>query len=45
MRLDDNHELNIISYMSDIAEAVSLKPDWQVLENDISLGLFSFAKF
>ncbi|HBE9080332.1 DUF3320 domain-containing protein [Serratia fonticola] len=45
MRLDDNHELNIINYMSDIAEAVSLKPDWQVLENDITLGLFSFAKF
>lgn len=33
------------SYMNEVAEAVSSKPGWEVLHDDITLGFFSFAKF
>lgn len=33
------------TYMAEVAEAVSAKPGWEVLPNEITLGFFSFAKF
>lgn len=34
-----------IRYFDEVADAVSAKPGWEVLHNDITLGFFSFAKF
>lgn len=33
------------AYAAEVAQAVALKPGWEVLPDDIVLGFFSFAKF
>ncbi|WP_414814764.1 DUF3320 domain-containing protein [Rhizobium sp. IY2] len=38
-------EFSFESYASQVAAAVSVKPDWSVQPDDIVLGFFSFAKF
>lgn len=45
MHLDENDEINVSEYIDAVAQAVSLKTDWEVKSNDIMLGLFSYAKF
>ncbi|HEX4501714.1 MAG TPA: DUF3320 domain-containing protein [Scandinavium sp.] len=45
MHLDENDEINVSEYIDAVAHAVSLKADWEVKTNDITLGLFSYAKF
>ena len=45
MLLDDNDEINISNYFEAVNKAIVLKPDWDVITNDIILGLFSFSKF
>ncbi len=45
MKVDEDDEINIHDYMQNVNHAISLKTDWAVNENDITLGLFSFAKF
>lgn len=43
--INPEEELDLSKYISEVALAVELKPEWSVLENDITLGFFSFAKF
>lgn len=43
MNMDD--DFNITDYISNIAESITVKNDWQVLVDDITLGFFSFSKF
>lgn len=38
-------DLDPIVYMDNVADAISSKPGWAVLQDDITLGFFSFAKF
>ncbi|ACE92258.1 putative superfamily I DNA and RNA helicase protein [Rhizobium etli CIAT 652] len=38
-------EFSFETYASQVAAAVSVKPDWSVQPDDIVLGFFSFAKF
>ncbi|WP_041358227.1 DUF3320 domain-containing protein [Methylorubrum extorquens] len=38
-------EFDPTAYAADVAQAVALKPGWEVLPDDIVLGFFSFAKF
>ncbi|GLK69782.1 hypothetical protein GCM10008179_34200 [Hansschlegelia plantiphila] len=42
---DTGDEFDPTAYFAAVAEAVSTKPDWAVLSDDIVLGFFSFAKF
>lgn len=41
----DNDQFDITEYFAQITALVSAQPRWEVLPNDIVLGLFSFAKF
>ncbi len=41
----DSDQFDITGYFTQIATLVSAQPRWEVLPNDIVLGLFSFAKF
>jgi len=34
-----------VAYFAEVADAVSAKPGWEVMPDDIVLGFFSFAKF
>lgn len=34
-----------VAYFSDVREAISSKPGWEVIPDEINLGFFSFAKF
>lgn len=43
MNMDDDFDIS--SYMSQVADSIVIKKDWEVLENDITLGFFSFSKF
>lgn len=36
---------DITSYFDEVAEAISAKPGWEVISDNIVLGFFSFAKF
>ncbi|TBZ41638.1 DUF3320 domain-containing protein [Rhizobium leguminosarum bv. viciae] len=40
-----SEDFSFESYASQVAAAVSIKPDWSVQPDDIVLGFFSFAKF
>jgi len=42
---DGGEEFDAATYFSAVARAVSGQPRWSVLENEIVLGFFSFAKF
>lgn len=41
----DDDEINISSYFEAVQQSITLKTDWEVITNDIILGLFSFSKF
>ncbi|EPO9963894.1 DUF4011 domain-containing protein, partial [Enterobacter roggenkampii] len=41
----DDDEINISSYFEAVQQSIALKTDWEVITNDIILGLFSFSKF
>ncbi|MDH1128455.1 DUF3320 domain-containing protein [Enterobacter sp. GD03975] len=41
----DDDEINISGYFDAVQQAIALKSDWEVIPNDIILGLFSFSKF
>ncbi|NKL79039.1 DUF3320 domain-containing protein [Rhizobium leguminosarum] len=43
--LEATDEFSFETYASQVAAAVSVKPDWSVQPDDIVLGFFSFAKF
>lgn len=43
--INADEELDLSGYIGEVAQAVKIKPDWSVQENDITLGFFSFAKF
>ncbi|EQC0991873.1 DUF4011 domain-containing protein, partial [Enterobacter asburiae] len=45
MQSDDDDEINISSYFEAVQQSIALKTDWEVITNDIILGLFSFSKF
>ncbi|MBE5202735.1 DUF3320 domain-containing protein [Pectobacterium sp. FL60-S17] len=44
-KFNTDEELDLSNYIDEVAQAVQIKPDWGVQENDITLGFFSFAKF
>ncbi|MGA9608011.1 MAG: DUF3320 domain-containing protein [Rouxiella badensis] len=44
-KINAEEGLDLSKYIEDVAQAVTIKPDWSVQENDITLGFFSFAKF
>lgn len=43
LNIDD--EFSLTDYFSEIKQAISLKEGWEILENEVNLGLFSYAKF
>lgn len=43
--LPELEDLSPTAYFAQVANAVGKMPRWEVLENDIVLGMFSFAKF
>jgi hypothetical protein len=43
--LPDTEELSLTGYFAQVAEAVKRFPRWQVREDSIELGFFSFGKF
>lgn len=45
MQENENDEINVTEYIESVRQAISLKTDWEVKANDITLGLFSFSKF
>jgi len=45
MQSDDDDEIHISSYFEAVQQSIALKTDWEVITNDIILGLFSFSKF
>ncbi|MCG5045364.1 DUF3320 domain-containing protein [Enterobacteriaceae bacterium 155047] len=45
MLCDDNDNIDVKSYFEAVKQAIALKTDWEVNDNDIILGLFSFSKF
>ncbi|WJV61122.1 DUF3320 domain-containing protein [Pectobacteriaceae bacterium C52] len=44
-KINTEEELDVFRYIDEVAQAVQIKSDWSVQENDITLGFFSFAKF
>lgn len=40
-----NEELDPVTYFEQVREAIATKPRWQVVNDEIHLGLFSFGKF
>ena len=42
---EGGEEFDPAEYLSAVAEAISTKPDWAVVADNIVLGFFSFAKF
>ena len=42
---EGGEEFEPTAYLSAVAEAISTKPDWAVVPDNIVLGFFSFAKF
>ncbi|TCV08992.1 AAA domain-containing protein [Samsonia erythrinae] len=44
-KINTDEELDLSRYIDEVSQAVQIKPDWGVKENDITLGFFSFAKF
>ncbi|MFB5743624.1 DUF3320 domain-containing protein [Cedecea sp. S5-13] len=44
-KLNTDDAFDLSRYIDEIAQAVQVKSDWGVQENDITLGFFSFAKF
>ncbi|MCU5773147.1 DUF3320 domain-containing protein [Erwiniaceae bacterium BAC15a-03b] len=43
LNIDD--EFSLTDYFAEIKQTISLKVGWEVLENEVNLGLFSYAKF
>lgn len=43
--INTEEELDLTQYIQEITQAIQIKSDWSVQENDITLGFFSFAKF
>lgn len=43
LNIDDKFYLT--DYFTEIKKTISLKEGWEVLENEVNLGLFSYAKF
>ncbi|MCL6349983.1 DUF3320 domain-containing protein [Pectobacterium polaris] len=44
-KFNTDEELDLSNYIDEVAQAIQIKSDWGVQENDITLGFFSFAKF
>ncbi len=42
---EPGEEFDPEAYLANVANAISSKPDWEVLRDDLVLGFFSFAKF